>query len=320
MDKKQRVQEFLAKFDKNERTKIPEEDLAAFTSYLYANLDNISIGNMSDFYIYTREGQNKLVEYTKICKFLDGYVQKYARDNGLDINDLDLQFINYGRTELVYVLTEKKTGKRTTLLTKQPVVEFGAVREECDNLRALAENDSMVVAPIDYYARDGQELYATPYIHQARCVASDYKWGMYIPEPIYRFENFTPEQESVVNTCMIAKLISLYDSDKKQGIGTCRLGGGDFMLPKDWERNSQPTIGDTLSKLYLIAARKMVPCSLEQYENILRDEFSRRTINEKDGATIVNHRGRVPMSPEDIESGITLGRALRLEKSNPTNL
>lgn len=318
MDKKQRVQEFLAKFDKNERTKIPEEDLAAFTSYLYANLDNISIGNMSGFYIYTREDQNKLVEYTKICKFLEGYVERYATENGIKTSDLDLQFINYGRTELVYVLTEKKTGKRTTLLAKQPVVEFGSVKAECDNLRALAQRDSMVVAPTHYYSKDGQELYATPYIHQARCVASDYKWGMYIPEPIYRFENFTPKQESIVNTCMIAKLISLYDSDKQQGIGTCRLGGGDFMLPKDWERNPQPTINDTLQNLYLIAARTMVPCSLEQYENLIRDEFSRRTINEKDGSVTINHRGRVPMSPEDIESGIALGRALRLAKTTPT--
>ncbi|MBR2301010.1 MAG: hypothetical protein IKA41_03560, partial [Bacteroidaceae bacterium] len=61
---------------------------------------------------------------------------------------------------------------------------------------------------------------------------------MYIPEPFYRFEGFTREQEQVVNSCMIAKLVSLYDFEKGQGIASCKLGGGDFMLPKGWEKET----------------------------------------------------------------------------------
>ena len=98
--------------------------------------------------------QIKTIEQTKKM-----YKSNSATENGIKTSDLDLQFINYGRTELVYVLTEKKTGKRTTLLAKQPVVEFGSVKAECDNLRALAQRDFMVVAPTHYYSKDGQELY-----------------------------------------------------------------------------------------------------------------------------------------------------------------
>ena len=116
----------------------------------------------------------------------------YAEQNGLNVNDLRIQFINYGKTELVYVLTEPN-GERVTILTKQPAVEFGKIKQEAQNLRDLKQVDKKVVAPIDYFRHGGQELYVTPYINQARCVASDGSWGMYIPEPFYRFESFTNE-------------------------------------------------------------------------------------------------------------------------------
>lgn len=64
---------------------------------------------------------------------------------------------------------------------------------------------------------------------------------MYIPEPYYRFKHFTPKQEKVVNSCIIAKLVILYDFETQEGISSCKLGGGDFMLPKGWEKEN-PTI------------------------------------------------------------------------------
>lgn len=212
------------------------------------------------------------------------------------------------KTELVYVLSEK-SGRRVTLLVKQPAVQLGKVNQEAQNLLALRKIDENVVSPIDYFQLGDQELYVTPYINQARCVASYGSWGMYVPEPYYRFEPFTAEQERIVNSCMIAKLVSLYDSVKREGICSCKLGGGDFMLPKGWETEI-PTVEDTLNKLYLIAAREKVKCSFEEYLSIIRDEFSRTTITENPKNLIVNIRGRVPMKTEDIESGIKIGQAI----------
>lgn len=277
--------------------------------FIEKSKENIGIGMMCSAYIFTHEDQNVWAEYAKIDNFIKNYIMRYAEKQGKLIQDFDLEFINYGRTQLVYVLTDKTTDEKVTILAKQPVVEYGKVKQEAQHLSDLNKVDNRVIAPIDYYTDNEQELYITPYIQQARCVASDRKWGMYVPEPYYRFENFTREQEQVVNSCMIAKLVSLYDFDKGQGIGSCKLGGGDLILPKGWETQS-PTIKNTLNNLCLIAAREMVKCSFDEYLNIIRSEFSRSTINEKQEDLLINVRGRVAMDVVDIESGIDLGKKI----------
>lgn len=273
---------------------------------------NIGIGMLSSAYIMVNNHQDKGYEYSKIDKFLRIYISNYIEKNNLKKEDVNLEFINYGRTELVYVLTEK-TGKRVTLLVKQPAVEYGKVKQESDYLIELNKKDSNVIAPIDYFSYCDQELYVTPYINQARCIASYDSWGMYVPEPEYRFEEFTPEQEKIVNTCMIAKLVSLYDFEKEEGICKCKLGGGDFMLPKGWEKEI-PTLENTLTNLYLIAAREKINCSFEEYLSIIEKEFTRKTIMEKEEDLIMNVRGRVPMKLVDIKAGIALGKKI-IEKN-----
>lgn len=273
---------------------------------------NMGIGIMHPSYIEVNESQDVYHEYTKIKNFLNKFLNYYAEKNNLLLQNLDLKFINYGKTELVYVLSESEE-KKVTLLVKQPAVKFGDVKEEMDNLLELNEKDKGVIAPIDYFALDDQELYVTPYIEQARCVASYSTWGMYIPEPFYRFESFTTEQEFIVNTCMIAKLVSFYNHEKQEGICSCKLGGGDFILPKGWETKF-PTVENTINKLYLIAARKKIKCSYKEYLEILRSEFSRATILEPQENIIINLRGRVPMYINNIEAGIKLGEELNIKE------
>lgn len=290
--------------------KMPSEDP------MFQNmLNNISIGSLDPTYLEVNEIQDKNDEYKKIKKFLQKYITRYSEIIGVSVEDLKLEFINYGKTELVYVLTEK-SGRRTTLLVKQPIVEFGKVKQEAKNLLILAQSDKNIVAPIDYFRLGDQELYATPYINQARCIASDgcYGWGMHIPEPFYRFVPFTEEQEKIVTACMIAKLVSLYDFINHEGISSCKLGGGDFMLPKGWE-TEKATIENTLRNLYLTAARDKVKCSFYNYLQLIKSEFSRRTINEDSKNLIMNIRGKVPIKPVDIESGILLGQSI-IQRNN----
>lgn len=275
--------------------------------------NNISIGSINPAYIEVNEIQDKADEYKKIKRFLNIYLKRYAERKGIPVQDLSIEFINYGKTELVYVLSEKN-GKRVTLLVKQPAVQLGKVNQEAKNLIDLKKRDKNVIAPIDYFQIGDQELYVTPYINQARCVASYGSWGMYVPEPYYRFESFTADQERIVNSCIIAKLVSLYDFEKQEGLCSCKLGGGDFMLPKGWETQT-PTISNTFNNLYLIAAREKIKCSYEQYLSIIRDEFSRATITEAQKDLIINLRGRVPMKVEDIEHGIKLAQSI-IQKNN----
>jgi len=280
---------------------LSEEDDPIYQSLL----KNIGIGMMNPMYIEVNEIQDTDYEYKKIIKFLNKFIEYYAKKNNDDVDNYKLEFINYGKTELVYVLNNKN-GERVTILVKQPAVRFGDVYKEGQNLIELNKRDKSVVAPIDYFEFGDQELYVTPYINQARCVASYGRWGMYVPEPYYRFESFTEEQEKIVNTCMIAKLVSLYDFDKQEGISQCKLGGGDFMLPKGWE-NEIPTIENTLNNLYLIAARNKIKCSFDEYIEIIKSEFSRTTIKEDQSQLLINLRGRVPMKVSNIEVGINLG-------------
>lgn len=289
-----------------EDTRLLEE---AEKYFIEKSKQNMGIGMMCASYIFVCDGQDIWQEYSKIMQFIQEYLTKFAKNKGKELQDFAFEFINYGRTQIVYVLTDKATNEKVTILVKQPVVEYGKVKQEADNLKSLKLVDDMVVAPIDYYSNGEQELYVTPYIEQARCVASDTRWGFYVPEPFYRFEDFSKEQESVVNSCMIAKLVSMYDFENKQGIAACKLGGGDFMFEKGWE-DKPLTIENTLKSLYFIAAREMLKCSFEDYLKILKSEFSRATINENQDELLVNIRGRVAMNIQDIESGIELGKQI----------
>lgn len=267
---------------------------------------NISIGHLDTHYIEINEIQDKNDELKKIERFLNKYVEKYVQKTNIDKRNIEVEFINYGKTELVYVLN-LPNNEKITLLVKQPSVKFGQVKQEAMYLSELKNKDNMVVAPIDYFEYGDYELYATPYINQTRCVASLTSWGMYVPEPYYRFVSFNEEQEKVVTSCMISKLVSLYDFDNNEGICECKLGGGDFMLPKGWELEP-PTIENTLPNLYLIAAREKINCSFEDYLDLIREEFSKTTINKNQNDLFINKRARVPMSLEDIEAGIELGK------------
>lgn len=266
---------------------------------------NKGLGFMHPGYLVLKNGQDENKEYVKIAEFIVKYMLHYAKENNMKAEDLKLEFINHGKTELVFVLTDTD-GKMLTLLVKQPAVTMGEVHEEMLNLQELNKRDKRVVAPIEYFMDNNQELYVTPYINQARCIASSTSWGVYIPEPFYRFEEFSVAEENIINACMIAKLISLYDLKKNEGISLVKLGGGDFMLPKGYE-GEEITIDSIYDKLYLIAARKKVKCSLDDYIEIIRNEFSRATINEDSSKLVMNIRGRVAMNKEQIEKGIELG-------------
>lgn len=279
--------------------------------------ENLGLGPTSDLlYIKLDENQNLLYEFSNIRSVIVSYVKDYCKENEVSIDDITVEFINYGYNQLVYVMTVKDKG-RYAILVKQPMAEYGSLKREYDNLCRLNKVDSNVIAPIDYRSYENDkyrgELFVTPYMYQARCVASDLDWGMYVPDPEYRFEKFSFEQRFFVNMCMIAKLVYLYDEELNQGVCACKLGGGDFILPKDWEEY-EPCENYTLNSLYLTAARDMVSCSLNEYIELIRSEFSRATIEEEQSSLVINHRGRVAMSMEEIEEGIELGLKLRKRK------
>ena len=271
------------------------------------DFDNKGIGIMSPYYINAHDYQDKGYEYQKIYNFILEYINKYAIEHNIPSEKISLEFINYGKYSLVYVMSYDDN--HITLTVKQPLIWYGKLKEEMDNLIELHKMDSHVICPFDYYTNEGQELYATEYINQARCIATDEEWGIYVPEPIYHFEKFTPEEKKIINTAMIAKLVKLYDGEKELGISKCRLNGGDFILPKDFRDDM--SLEGIYNKLILIAARERVKYPFDHYLNIVETEFYRRPFYDNPDTSIVNNCGKVPMSLDEICDGINYGIEMR---------
>lgn len=279
---------------------------------------NEALGIPSAGYEYMRvlpsqEGWHQRInEFFKIRNFLIDVI------NSNQIREFQgpnkrLQFINYGDTQLVYVLT---VGKRMyTLLVGQPATEFGVVKKEYENLRLLGKNNrENIVIPIKYCQdrNNHKELYVTNYIYQARCIGiEDTEWGIWIPEPEYHFQEFSQEFKSIINSSMIAILVKCFDDKNNLGIGACRLDGGDFMLEKGFE-NEKITYESILRRIKLISARELLPMSLKEYVNKIEEEFSKsNTKKDGDKPMLINHNGKATMSLEEIHKGIELGYKLR---------
>lgn len=240
--------------------------------------------------------------------------RSFLQDISTSIPSSTIEFINYGDTELVYVI--KRPDTIDTLLVGQPSTPLGTVKLEYDNLRHLStKNPSIIVTPTTYISNGKREAYITPYIKQARCIATyDDTYGAYIPEPYYRYEPYKEQDEYLVSMAIVANLIRLYDYDKKLALAECKIGGGDFILEKEYDTEPH-TEENILRRMKLIAARKLINIELKDYIELLRKELSKRTyyrsLSERDNSILVNIKNRVPMSKEAIEDGIKLGLSLR---------
>lgn len=229
-----------------------------------------------------------------------------------------LQFINYGSTQLVYVLTIDEN-RQYTLLVNQPATPFGTGKREFDNLRLLnASHKNNVIRPLYYFVdKNGlsRELYVTPYSYQSRCVGvEDKEWGMWVPEPDYLFYDFKDQDRKVINASMVSLLIRLYDARGKQGLSEVRLDGGDFMLEKGFE-DQDINFENILKNMKLIAARKLIPMELDEYINRIRQELSGKVIDQQE-MKIIGKKLRRSMEADEIEDGIKLGLTLREQDKN----
>lgn len=275
-------------------------------------MDKLGIPSNGFEYHRILPNQDIFNEFKKTLEFLNEVFSERIKTEAPELanNKLSLHFINYGDTQLVYVFS---TGtKRYAVLVGQPATEMGTVKKEFANLRMLSENNqNEIVTPIYYFANNNRELYIAPYVFRSRCIASqDNGWGLYIPEPHYRFELFNEKERFLVNSSIIANLVRLYDFKNNCGIGSCKVSGGDFILERDWSFEEK-TLDNTIKRMKLIAARELITTSFENYINLLRKEFSIKTYysneSEKDKSILINHKSRIPMTDEEIETGIELG-------------
>lgn len=269
--------------------------------------DSLGIPNFGPWYIEILPNQDILEELIDMSKFVKSIIDN-KNIHEFNSNNIDVQFINYGKTQLVFVVTVDNS-KQYTLLINQPATKYGVGKNEFDNLNKLNQIDSeLVIKPMYYFENGNYELYITPYYHQSRCVGVETtQWGIWIPEPEYHFETFNENDRKIINSAMVAMLIKLYDEENSMGISKCRLDGGDFMLLKGFE-NNEISFENIINHLKLIAARELVSISLDDYINRIRIELAN---NEEINSIVIGKKLRQPFSEEEIETGIKMGLTLR---------
>lgn len=227
---------------------------------------------------------------------------------------VELAFMNYGDTQLVYLATLADKVKVAALIN-QPHTPLGKVKKEFHNLQRLVKIDPrFVVEPYAYFSKGNHELYVSSYVDKAMCVYCnlDAPWGVYDPVPAYHFESLSPEIGHALTSSMMALLVNYYDEQKGKGLAQTQISGNDFILTRDFKKDNPNTV---LPNMRLIAARGFVEASLEKYLGILREEFligSHYTDPSVVGGNFkVNHKSLLPLTEAEIEEGIELGLRLR---------
>jgi len=279
---------------------------------LYLRLQNEK-DNPLEIYEGVKETLNSAFDKNKKNSIINQLSKKFKLPKNLHTQ---LDFINYGNTQLVYLatLSNPDFNKQFTVLINQPSTKLEIIKEEFENLQNIFKTDRrFVVEPHAFFSNGKHSLYATTYVENARCIYGGYpKWGMFDPKPNYHFIPFTEEISNNVSSSMIALLVRYYDEEQNKGISKTQLNGDDFILNQDWNQNDPNTI---LENMKLISARGTIKVTLNEYLNILRSEFMIGThYNDyliRSGQVKINFKSGLPISEKIIESGISLGLILR---------
>lgn len=234
--------------------------------------DSLGIPNYGIHYLKMPLERNSLKATLAEFEGIHNFINQVASSNivpEFQGKQKRLQFINYGSTQLVYVLTIDEN-RQYTFLVNQPATQFGTGKREFQNLRILSKNNrDNVITPLYYFTDKNsmnRELYVTPYYYQSRCVGvEDKEWGIWIPEPEYLFYDFKAQDRKVINASMVALLVKLYDDKEKKGLSGEVIDNQEMkIIGKNLRRPLEPDEIEAGIKLGLILREK------EKAEQILR--------------------------------------------------
>ena len=272
----------------------------------------LGIPNYVSHYLELSPKQEALQELKNLDQLINYVVKSDKRFVG---KNAMVEFINYGKTQLVFLVTTDK-GKQYTLMVNQPATKLGFGKNEYDNLQRLNKiAPNLVIKPVAHFAKDNHELYVTPYYKNARCISVEKKdWGRWIPEMGNCFKEFNTIERGTVNSSIVAAMVRLYDQERGQGLANCRLDGGDFMLNHEIE-NGEMTYDNVFKNLKLIAARKFVNLTLDDYIDQLRLELLSSGAK-KDELMILGQKLKQPMTLQEINIGVAIGMNLRNQEKD----
>ncbi|MBR7090854.1 MAG: hypothetical protein IKC79_00195, partial [Clostridia bacterium] len=193
--------------------------------------DNLGMSKSRELYAYAINNRSMMKEYFITHKFLNKFVKEYCKNNGISKKDVDVQFISFGYKGLIFVMKYNNTYKTLAVANPRRNYKFGELSTEAERLKRFGGIGSGILVPELYYADDGKlgqrELIMTDYIYQARPISNlDNKFGIYIPEPEYRFEATTESQTKAMKSAIIAKLVASFDIQIQKGIAGVEVISG----------------------------------------------------------------------------------------------
>jgi len=244
--------------------------------------------------------------------------QFFNSDSTFD-ESFNISFLNYGNTELVYLLTFPDNSKYIALIN-QPQTDKEVVLKEYENLKRLFNIDPRhVIETHGFFETEKNSLYITSYLEDALCIANfpihDKKLGIYVPTPVYHFDEFDDVTSRYVNVARIAHLVNFYDDTAGLGLANVEISGSDFMLAKDTDLADPNSI---LYNMKLLGARNTINVSFDEYISLVRKEF--RIATERyhpsvmDGSFKINSHSRMCIDEKVIDAGIQVGLYLREHK------
>ena len=312
-NKKNKMSSSNKNISKNKNNINSRENIVEKPSFTISKFP-LGIDNYSDWYIRHSESQNQEKEFIKVNSFIKNFCLNNDFEE-LKGSKISLQFINYGDTQLVFVVTVDNS-KQYTLLVNQPKTRPGQALEEFNNLTTFNKlHPEIIIKPIKYYVNPEnpqQELYMTPYYYQARCVgvsSGEEGWGEWIPEPEYHYRIFSEKEGKIIKKCMVAMMVKFYDGKNKSVIAGYSLDGDDFMLKKGYE-NEELNEENIIKNFVFIAARKVIKIEFDEYINRIKKEL-KNDFGDNDEKIILKKKLRAPFTEEDIEEGIKYGMKLR---------
>ncbi len=252
--------------------------------------------------------------YLRVRKTLNDVVALIAAEKD-ESTHYNLSFVNYGSEALIFRLMSL-TGELTTIVINQPCQPPEKLITKFEGLKRLhAQDHRFVIRPDTLYSTSDADFnaYTAEYFPSAKCPAySDQhqSFGIYDPDPKYRFIPFSKERADRIKTSQIAVLVNYYDEERQQGLGSVYASGSDFLLAEEVKFDDPDSV---LNSLRLISPRGFISIPRDEYLELLREEFS--TGNKKINPNFqINQKNGEAFPLDVIDTGIALGAKLAQER------
>ncbi|KAJ5075859.1 hypothetical protein M0811_06721 [Anaeramoeba ignava] len=239
------------------------------------------------------------------------------------VNIYEIEFVNYGYLEIIFRLKFTYESKQFSfiIISSQLPSYVDKVHQDFIHTKDFQQyfpNFILQVFDYDEFKLSKSNLPISFFtqidINLCRCIAKNesysQNWGIYNPEPIYRFEPFDDELSEFTKQMIIASLIGTYNHQLQKGVACSRASGDDFILLRTFDYSPK-----SMKECWrMISVRDEIEIDFQSYCDLVTKEFQIPTkLSDKqviDNSIKINHKSKEAFSLETIQKGIELGKEM----------